>query len=271
MFEFLRALGLRPIEWSQAVQMTGKGSPYVGGILDTAFGEAQAVVVLMTPDEIAYLRPEYGNGLSDSELNPSAQARPNVLFEAGMAMGRDSDRTILVELGDVRPFSDVAGRHVIRLTDATTARKELAQRLRTAGCPVDLSGDDWLRVGSFEPPPRPGAGLPLGRRLPSTGPPSGVRLDVRYHDRSGGSGRLEIINLGTEPVFNLDLHLPPEAGNFDVYSDDLPLEKLPPGKSARLLTSRTMGPGKDHFDVRVTGRTADGTLVDEEVFLSLVG
>ncbi len=89
MFEFLRAIGLRPIEWAQAVQATGKGSPYIGEILDAAFERAQAVVVLMTPDEIAYLRTEYGHGTNDPETQPAAQARPNVLFEAGMAMGRD--------------------------------------------------------------------------------------------------------------------------------------------------------------------------------------
>ena len=38
MFAFLRSLGLKPIEWDQAVAMTGKGSPYVGEVLDVAFG-----------------------------------------------------------------------------------------------------------------------------------------------------------------------------------------------------------------------------------------
>ncbi|MCZ7537472.1 MAG: nucleotide-binding protein [Acidimicrobiia bacterium] len=30
MFDFLRAIGLQPIEWTQAVALTGKGSPYIG-------------------------------------------------------------------------------------------------------------------------------------------------------------------------------------------------------------------------------------------------
>jgi len=93
MFQFLRSIGLQPIEWSQAVRLTGKGSPYIGEVLDVAFDEAQAVVVLMTPDEIAYLRSEYASGESDSETQPAAQPRPNVLFEAGIATGRDSRRT----------------------------------------------------------------------------------------------------------------------------------------------------------------------------------
>jgi hypothetical protein len=67
MFAFLRAIGLDPIEWSVAVQMTGEGSPYIGQVLDVAFDAAQAIVVLLTPDDIAYLRTEHANGEDDPE------------------------------------------------------------------------------------------------------------------------------------------------------------------------------------------------------------
>jgi len=56
MFNFLRAIELRPLEWSEAVQATGEATPYVGHVLDKAFAIAQAVVVLMTPDDAACLR-----------------------------------------------------------------------------------------------------------------------------------------------------------------------------------------------------------------------
>src|SRR5436190_11007852 len=73
LFEFLRAIGLDPIEWSQAVAMTGQGSPYIGNVLDAVFSAAQAVVVLETPDDIAYLDPSLTDpGDSDSE----ARAQP---------------------------------------------------------------------------------------------------------------------------------------------------------------------------------------------------
>jgi hypothetical protein len=42
MFEFLCALGLQPIEWSQAVKATRTGTPYVGQVLDAAFARAAA-------------------------------------------------------------------------------------------------------------------------------------------------------------------------------------------------------------------------------------
>ena len=271
MFAFLRSIGLKPIEWSQAVQMTGKAAPYIGEVLDVAFAAAQAVVVLLTPDDIAYLRPEYGVPEGDPESNPTGQARPNVLFEAGIATGRDSDRTILVQLGEVRPFSDIAGKHLIRLDDSSTKRKELAQRLQTAGCPVDLSGDDWLQKAAFDIPAPPGGGLPLGRRVPSQ-PGRRVRVDLRYHHRSNGD-RLEIINSGLEDLFDLDLELPPEAGGLQIVDrDELPLKRLPSGKSAAVLAFRGMGGGgKDHFDVKVRARTEDGTAIEELCFLSLAG
>ena len=44
MFDFLRAIGLKPLEWDQAVSLTGDGSPYIGEVLDTAFVNTQAVI-----------------------------------------------------------------------------------------------------------------------------------------------------------------------------------------------------------------------------------
>jgi predicted nucleotide-binding protein len=149
MFTFLRSIGLRPIEWSQAIKATNKASPFIGEVLDVAFRDAQAIVVLMTPDEVVYLRSELASGDADGQSQPMLQPRPNVLFEAGMAMGRQSARTVLVQVGDIRPFSDVSGRHTVRLDNSVARRKDLAQRLETAGCPVDLSGDDWLKSGDF--------------------------------------------------------------------------------------------------------------------------
>jgi len=44
---FLRSIDLNPIEWSEAVQLTGKSAPYIGEVLDAAFGAAQAILVLL--------------------------------------------------------------------------------------------------------------------------------------------------------------------------------------------------------------------------------
>ena len=96
MFEFLRSIGLNPIEWSQAVTATGEASPYIGTVLDEAFDTAQAVIVLMTPDEIAYLRDEYALDDADPECKPSPQVRPNVLFEAEWQWGKTQSEPYLL-------------------------------------------------------------------------------------------------------------------------------------------------------------------------------
>ena len=108
LFAFLRSLGLQPIEWSQAIAMTGQGSPYIRKVLNVAFGAAQAVVVLQTPDDVAHLH-ESLTYPGDPETSPQMQPRPNVLFEAGMALARDESRTIIVELGQIKSFSDITG------------------------------------------------------------------------------------------------------------------------------------------------------------------
>lgn len=108
------------------------------------------MIVLFTPDDLAMLNEQLCDECDPAyETKLTGQARPNVLFEAGMAMGRDHRRTVLVELGDLRPFTDIAGLHVVRLEDNTQRRQELAQRLKAAGCPVNLDGTDWHCAGDF--------------------------------------------------------------------------------------------------------------------------
>jgi len=149
MFEFLAALGLEPLTWEKLLATTGEAAPYVGDVLTAGFRVAQAVVVLLTPDDEARLRLSLQvtrDPIYEKELTP--QARPNVLFEAGMALVSHPKQTVIVELGQLRPFSDVAGRHTIRMNDSVEQRQALASRLRTAGCPIDLSGN-WRHAGNF--------------------------------------------------------------------------------------------------------------------------
>ena len=153
LFTFLRAIDLHPLEWSEAVQATGKPTPYIGEILDTAFSRVPAIVILFTPDDEARLKEPFRKGNEPPyETQLSGQARPNVLFEAGMAMSRSQDRTILVELGTLRPFSDIAGRYTLRLDNTPRQRHDLARRLESAGCPVKLDGTDWYTAGDFTIP-----------------------------------------------------------------------------------------------------------------------
>jgi hypothetical protein len=143
MFAFLRCIGLEPLEWGQAVAEAKSPTPYIGDVLDRGMGEAQAIVVLFTGDDVARLGSSFGN----EPLSP--QARPNVIFEAGMSLGRFPERTILVRLGEVRDFSDIAGRHVVEMNDSAERRQQLVSRLQSVGCDVAVHGTDWYKEGAF--------------------------------------------------------------------------------------------------------------------------
>jgi hypothetical protein len=152
LFTFLRAIGLDPIEWPRALAEASGGAPLISDILDKVIRSGRAFLVLLTPDDMAYLKPEHADGQDDHEVHPMGQARPNVLFEAGMAFGRYPDNTVLVEFGKVRRFTDVAGRFTVMLDNSPESRAKLAQRLKDIGCEVNLAGTDWFSAGDLIPP-----------------------------------------------------------------------------------------------------------------------
>ena len=150
LFSFLRAIGLEPIEFSMARKLTRRPMPHVDEIIKAAFEHAQAVVVLLTGDDEARLRDPFlvkNDPPHEKKLTP--QARANVIFEAGMSCVTHPDATIFVEIGEIRPFTDVSGRHVVKMDGSPEKRKELADRLQDAGCEVNTIGTDWMRTGHF--------------------------------------------------------------------------------------------------------------------------
>jgi predicted nucleotide-binding protein len=149
-FQFLRALGLNPLEWGELVKRTGKASPHVWEVLDLAFQQTQVVVVVFTPDEKCQLRKDLHTEPGDASF--FYQPRPNVLIEAGIALAKNEDHTLLVHIGRTRVSSDLSGRHVLRLNNTPESRNDFAERLETAGCRVVRSGRDWLRFGNFDDP-----------------------------------------------------------------------------------------------------------------------
>jgi hypothetical protein len=69
-----------------------------------------------------------------------------------MAFVTHPDQTVLVQLGTLREFSDVAERHGVHMTNAYEKRQELATKLKNAGCDVDTTGSDWVDAGDFTDP-----------------------------------------------------------------------------------------------------------------------
>ncbi|EFC81260.1 CATRA conflict system CASPASE/TPR repeat-associated protein [Parafrankia sp. EUN1f] len=148
-FELLRALGLRPLDWEELVAMTGRTAPYLGEVVAQAMPLAQAVVVLMTPEDVVALHPDL-RGASEAAAGSEMQARPNVLLELGMALAIHPDRTLIVTIGTHRPVTDLGGRNYVHIQAGSDFRGKIASRLRLAGCPVATGpDDDWRNAGDF--------------------------------------------------------------------------------------------------------------------------
>lgn len=146
-FTFLRALGLEPIEWEQAIAETGMGAPHNFDAVRAAMEVGKAVVVVLTAEDQAGLLPDLAGPQDEDDVPLRGQPRQNVILEAGLAMGVDRDRTILVELGSIRRASDFDGLNAVRLSNSPQNRTALRNRLRTAGCDVNETTTDWLDPG----------------------------------------------------------------------------------------------------------------------------
>jgi predicted nucleotide-binding protein len=148
MFNFLRALGLNAIEFSQAIADATGANPNITKVVKGALKRAQRVLVMFSPDEEARLKAKFRGNRDSKKLE--GQSRLNVIFEAGIALGAHPEKTLLIEVGDVRRISDIAGMHIPRLTNDAASRKELAERLRKKlKLKVNTTGDYWLTVGKF--------------------------------------------------------------------------------------------------------------------------
>jgi hypothetical protein len=106
----------------------------------------------MTGDDMARVGKRYllSHDPQDEKFL-TAQPRPNVLFEAGMALGKYPDRTLILSLGSYRKFSDIDGRHIVQLSNKQASRQAVADRLKTAGCAVKTDHKaDWHTAGDFD-------------------------------------------------------------------------------------------------------------------------
>lgn len=143
-FELLRRLHLRPLAIDELIARSEPGHRSIREVFRSAFARAQAVIIVLTADDLVTLR----TGL------PGAPPQPHlrVLFEAGVAVALEHARTILVELPPLGGLLDLGDDvQVVRFaTGAREERTQLARRLLAAGCELGTVGDDWL---SLEFPP----------------------------------------------------------------------------------------------------------------------
>ena len=111
-------------------------------VITAALEHVRCVVVLFTPDDDVSLRTDLARDEAEARAQTGRQARPNVLIEAGMAFALFPDRTIIVEVGDLRPITDLQGLHTIRYDATAQSRGALMARLRSCGC--ESSSNDFL-------------------------------------------------------------------------------------------------------------------------------
>jgi predicted nucleotide-binding protein len=153
MVKFLRALKLNPKGFNEVSSECG-ANPTVLQIVRHGMEQAAGVVAMFTADEWAVLRPKLNPNSAQNEETQRWQARPNVIFEAGLALGIAEERTVLVVLGhDVRLFSDAGGIHYVKLNNGHESRNLLRGKLKAAGCQPDMETGDHLHVaqaGDFE-------------------------------------------------------------------------------------------------------------------------
>lgn len=108
-------------------------------------------MVLFSPNDEAKLEDQCLKKHGDSGARRlRSQQRPNVIFEAGMAMGRHPEKTVMVQVGDMKRFGDISGRHLVHLDNSYESRRDFATRLGRI-CKVDDSSSRWTKVGDFTP------------------------------------------------------------------------------------------------------------------------
>ena len=153
--DFLHSLDLRVIPWEEAVNSTpgGGGNPYVGDVLLNGMKEAAGIVVLFTGEERVQLDATLVPDAEPAELAEGSQPRPNVLIEAGMVLAAYPLQTLIVQFGRMRPASDLGGKHIFSIGNASAAkRNDLVDRLRKIGLEPKTVGNRYLTAGAFPIP-----------------------------------------------------------------------------------------------------------------------
>ena len=78
-----------------------------------------------------------------------------------------------------------------------------------------------------------------------------------------------ITNHGPGDVYDLEIEGPTSEGLIARAEDGFPVPKLPPGKSVRAPRTKSLAHGHaPYFTVTLRAKTADGTEIQQEEFVS---
>lgn len=145
-FNLLRALKLEPMEWMDVISSTGHPDAYIHEAIKKSMDDAGAVIVIMAPEEEATLLKKFQSEPGDEKTY--FQSRPNVIFEAGLALGLKEEKTLILQFGESRIFTDILGKHILKYAGKKKEiefKNALLQKLQIAGCTCD-AGSDYYKI-----------------------------------------------------------------------------------------------------------------------------
>jgi hypothetical protein len=90
-------------------------------------------------------------GVCSDQGQGYGQVKPNKSPGYGVRL-RGENKTVLVEVGDPRSYSDIAGWYGIVRKDDAGVRQDLADRFEDAGCTITRKRMVWLTAGDFSLP-----------------------------------------------------------------------------------------------------------------------
>jgi len=134
--DFLDSLGVHVQDFNDVRHSDTFEGRFVGDVLDHAFAVAQAVIVILTGDDIARIRPGYALP-AERRVRAQPQPRPNVLIEIGMALMSHQSQVILVEFPPLREASDLQGMLRVSFSgNEKEFRRQFKAQLQQKGCAV---------------------------------------------------------------------------------------------------------------------------------------
>jgi hypothetical protein len=191
-----------------------------------------------------------------------------------MALGYQPTRTIFVELGHLRPISDLAGRNVIRLDGTVESLHALAGRLQAAGCLLNRTGPGYLDASRF-------SGLSAfdrgsGRKVSEeAGGITGALLAVRLSHEGASDYIFEVSNRGPVVLTNVHWSLPQNASNWRLRTNVLheyPIKSISSGEIVRVPAMiGTGGPSTVVVQLVATAPNGENYVVDKRLSINSSG
>ncbi|MBL7254239.1 hypothetical protein JKJ07_07940 [Actinoplanes sp. LDG1-01] len=135
MHDFLRSIGLSPVERDECIDPDVTLTPGSMDIMVAGMRLARVTIVVATSGEVIE------GGRTDTDQG--------FLVQALLALTLARRQHLLVVAGSPELPPEIHDRG-IPLTDSPLTKQSLANRLRAAGCEPDTTGSAWLESGVFE-------------------------------------------------------------------------------------------------------------------------